>query len=160
MQSALEIEVTLWLPWPAAPWEKRSDSVSLQWLVPLWSKGNSYIWTLSQTQVTSLFTWGQHCSLADFAVFSPSSPSPRLCAPLPWCMRLYISVNCYHSFRQKHLLCTCRSRKSDVWIVFPQISRITHIHCHLLWAALPRASVGSEESWDHTHRLEEWLKPV
>lgn len=73
--------------------------------------------------------------------------SPGLFAPLHWCTRLYISISCFHSFRQKHLLCTCRSRKSDVWIVFPQISRITHIHCHPLWAVLPEAAAGSDEIW-------------
>lgn len=165
MQSALEVGVTVWLPWPAAPWEMSCDSVSLRWLVLLWSKGNSYIWAASQLQVPSLFALGQTCPLAEFAVFFPRSPlascsSSCPFAPLPWHTRLYISVSCFHSFRQKHLLCTCRSRKSDVWIVFPQISRITHIHCRPHWAALPGAAWGSDKSWVHTHWREEKLKPV
>lgn len=67
----------------------------------------------------------------------------------------YAATCCFHSFRQKHLLCTCRSRKSDVWIVFPQISRITHIHCHSLCTALPGAASSFDESWGHTHCCQE-----
>lgn len=140
-------------------------TASLRWLVPLWSKGNSYIWAPSQLQISSFFALlCQHCPLHSSLCFPHSHftgcSSPELSAPVCQCRRLCISVRCFHSFRQNHLLCTCRSRKSDVWTAFPQISRITHIRCHPPWAALPGAALGSDESWGHTCRLDEELEPV
>lgn len=84
-----------------------------------------------------------------------SCSSAGVFVPPPQYTSLCITISCFQSFRQKHLLCTCRSRKSDVWVVFPQISRITHIHCHPPRAAQPGAASGSEETWAHTHQLEE-----
>lgn len=163
MQSALENGVGMWFPRPEPPWEASSDSVLLWWLVPHCSWGNSYrkaapsrpgFTSLSLCAGSVLLWLSPACSWSALC-FLPAPPS-MLIALCTWCLvSAYAATCCFHSFRQKHLLCTCRSRKSDVWIVFPQISRITHIHCHSLCAALPGAASSFDESWGHTHRCQE-----